>query len=186
MFLQKTPDRLLVDIPLHSLGPNREAITVVWFNPVLSKAKINSSTMAHLRLLRHYVLIYTDQTLCVEYLTAKMNRWEHIILVIEGAEVSDEVYQCDQVKWILFVRSDDRRNSSIREEKSSHCSKMVTVCEDEESVVAELTRVIENVQQQTSQQLDGVFKTLGKKERSLRDLHAQLGSSLWCRAFASE
>ena len=186
MLLQNTPDRFLVDIPLHSLVPNGESITVVWFNPALWESKIDSSTMIHIRLLRHYVLVYTDQTLCVEYLTAKMNRCEHIILVIEGVEVFDEAYQCDQVKWIVSVRSDNRKNSIVREEKSSHCLKTVIVCEDKDSMVAELRRVIAKVEQQTSQQLDGAFKTLGKKERSLRDLQNQLGSSIWCLAFRSE
>ena len=178
MLFQSAAERPSANTPWRPRAFHRESITLVWLNPHPSESKRDSSTQTHFQHLNCDVLFYTDKSSCVDYFATKTNRYEHIILVIEGAEVFDEALQCDQVKRILLVQSADPRDSSH--------SKMVTVCDENQSMVGELEKVIAIVEHEASQQLEGVFNTLDKKERALRDLHNRLGSSIWCRAFRGE
>ena len=173
-------DYLIRDVPINRLVPNRESITLIWYNPSFTESSIDVSKIAHLRARNDYILLYTQKSMCIEYLTANIQRSEHIIMVLFGTDILDEACKCEQIHAILIVGSSDKRKLKLNHRTT------VEVFDKSESMMIKLSEVITNVEHQVAQETDGMFTTFDQKEISLRDLHQTPGSAVWCQAFKGE
>ena len=53
-------------------------------------------------------------------------------------------------------------------------------------MMIKLQQVINNIEYQIVEQVEDIFNIFDRKQRVLRDLHAELGPFLWCQIFKSK
>ncbi|CAF3256635.1 unnamed protein product [Rotaria socialis] len=176
-FSRTQSDSIIYDVPIRCLVPNRESITLVWFDPMLSEATFDVSTIARLHQLNDYILFYTQAYKCVEYFTSSIKKNERIIVILHGYELFENAYECEQVYSILIVDS-SRNQLSLAE---NYQSKIVEIFQDDNSMINKLQQTITHLEHQAIQQTENIFITLDRKQRSLRDLRQELAPFLWCQ-----
>jgi hypothetical protein len=180
LFEYSRRDCLVRDIPIYRLFPNRENITLIWFDSMLSETNTSNSTLIQLRALNDYVLFYTKKAMFLEYLMSKIKKSDHIIVVLYNIEILGKIHECEQVHAILMVDSNNTMNKSMI--MAEYYPKLIGIFEDRESVLIKLPQVIAGVEHQVAQGVGNTFTTF-RKERALRDVRHELGPFLWCHVF---
>ena len=174
------------DIPINDLILNRELITLIWYNPSLTESSADLRKISNFRRLNNYILLYTQKTLCIEYLTSNLKRHDHIIIVLYGIELLDEAYACEQVHTIILVDSNNQSKSNRIYPNKQCRSKTILAFEESHLTSEKFEEVISDAVDKITDKIDGdgVFSTLNQtKQVALRDLHDAVGSSVWCQVF---
>jgi hypothetical protein len=174
-------DCLICDIPIYRLVPNRENITLIWFDSTLTEINTSVSALIHLRALNDYVLFYTQKSTFLEYLMSKRKKSDHVIVVLYDIEVLDKAHECEQVHAILMVDPNNTINKSMI--TADRHPKLVGIFEEREFMLVKLQQVIVDVEHQLAQGAGNTFSTFDRKERALRDVRHQLAPFLWCHVF---
>ena len=175
---------LVRDIPINHIVPNRELITLIWYNPFLTESSTDLPKISNLRRFNNYILLYTQKSLCIEWLTSNQKTHDRIIIVLYGIELLDKAYACEQVHTIVIVDSNNQSKLDETYHNKRCGSKAVLVFEESDLMLEKVEEVISKVEDQMVHQIDGVFSTFSQtKEIALRDLQHALGSSIWCQVF---
>ena len=133
--------------------PNREVITLVWYDPRCTEASVPD--IGKLCRLNNYILYHTDESMCVDFLTSKMNRHEHIVVVLDhGVKILDQALKCEQVRAVLLV---DSSGASPLDTIEVTPSKPVAVFDQSDSMLVTLQQVLVDVEHQVAHQLDSMF-----------------------------
>lgn len=72
----------MASISNRSSKENKEAVTLIWFDPDSCEYEIKADTMKTLRTINDYILVYTNFEECISYIKSVKN--ENIFLVISG------------------------------------------------------------------------------------------------------
>jgi hypothetical protein len=86
-----------------SQSANLEGITLIWYDPRLDTTDDTKQTAHQLREVNNYVIFYSDQVQCVDYIKSVNN--EKIFLVMSGKSSSNilqEIYKLPQVDSIFI------------------------------------------------------------------------------------
>ena len=119
--------------------------------------------------------------MCVDYLTSKMNRHEHVVVVLDhGANILDKALKCEQVRAVLLV---DSSVANPLDNIDQAPLKIVAVFGKCDTMLVRLEKVIVDVEHQANHHLDGFFTSFDQKEKSLRDLQLYMGPSIWYQLF---
>ena len=144
---------------------------------MLTEIDIDKSMISHLRQLNDYIVLYSQKSKCIEYLTSNKRKSEYVIVVLYGIEVLDEACQCEQVRSILVVSSEKEACKKNFNEYSQH-TKVMGIFEESNSMMIKLPQAIADVEVQALEKDIGIFSTFDRKQRSLRDLRQELASFL--------
>lgn len=171
---------------MDNLQSNREGVTLVWFDPTLKEGNVSDFAFPHLRSLNDYILIYSDESLYMDYLKSEQKRNDHIVAVLHNAENLDETHDCEQVQAILLIlpnESDENKNMS---KIKTNYTKVFEIFEDRNSMLEKLQQVIIDVEQQFTQNMTNIFSTFNPEQRCLRDIKTEWVSFIWRHAFKSK
>ncbi|CAF0744245.1 unnamed protein product [Adineta steineri] len=171
------------DIPPDQLVPNREFITVIWFDPMLTETNIDSTVLTRLRFLNDYILFYTKKSICTEYLARNIDKSDRIIIVLHGFGILDEVYQYKQLHSILIIDSNTDKNKLNITKNNCQYSKTVEIFKEHDLMMKKLQQVIVDIEHEIVQQTEAIFDVLDREDRAFRDLRAELGPFLWRQIF---
>jgi len=110
---------------------------------------------------------------------SKQKRNEHVIVILNNMDILDETHNCEQVYVILLLIPDNNKNMIIEEDYK----KVVGIFKDQNSMVVKLQEVIADIEHDIAQNMENIFSTFNRKERSLRDLRHELTPFVWCHIF---
>lgn len=172
------------NMSVHDLNPNREGITLVWFDRTLTEANALNLSFDHLRMLNDYILIYSEKTLYMDYLQSEEKRHNSVISILHDTENLDETHDCEQVQAILLISSsendEDKKKIETTEKKYN---KVIGIFEDQSSMFEKLQQIIVHVEHQLAQNMTNIFSSFNPKERSLKDVREELVSFMWSHVF---
>ncbi|CAF1213537.1 unnamed protein product [Rotaria sordida] len=174
-------NRLVRDIPVDCLVSNQENISIVWFNSMLAETDLSDLSFTHLRTLNDYILFYTQKSLYLEYLMSKHKQNDYIIVIVHDIEILDQTQNCEQVRAILLIMTDDDKNKNIITERDY--KKVVGIIADQNSIFVKLQQIIVDVEHQVAQNVGDVFSTFNRQERTLRDVRHELAVFMWRQVF---
>lgn len=169
-------DYLRWNMSVHDLNPNREGITLIWFDRTLTEASVLHSSFDHLRMLTDYILIYSKKALYMDYLKSEAKRQNSVIVVLRDTESLDETHDCEQVQSILLMSSSDN-------DEEKKYNKVIGTFQDQSSMFERLQQIIVHLEHQLAQNMTNIFSTFDPKERSLTDLREELVSFMWSHIF---
>ena len=132
---------------VHDLNPNREGITLTWFDRTLTEASVLDSSFDHLRMLNDYILIYSKKAFYMNYLKSEEKRHNSVIDVLRDTENLDETHDCEQIQAVLLMSSsdndEDKKNIQIIEKKYN---KVMGVFEDQSLMFERLQQIMDRVE----------------------------------------
>jgi hypothetical protein len=115
---------------------------------------------------------------------SKQTRNDHVIVILHNVEILDQTHNCEQVHAILLIIPDSDKNKNVIIEEDY--KKVVGVFKDQNSMLIKLQQVIVDVEHQVAQDVEGVFSTFIRKERTLQDVRHEFGLFMWRQVFKSK
>ncbi|UJR38789.1 hypothetical protein I4U23_031454 [Adineta vaga] len=167
------------DVPFDQIKPNREVLTLIWYNPTCNDIANNIQIMSQLRALNNYVLLYTKKALLFEYLSCANKFNEHCIVVMPDIEDAFIVHDFQCVRALCMIKSDQLSKTSIDKYR-----KFSTLTNEPEVMATQLQKIIIKIERQIIVQgeSDGL-SVIARHERALRDVRQDIGPFLWCHVF---
>jgi hypothetical protein len=164
------------NISFNRLPSINKGVTILWIDkPSLSIADY----MEPFSESDHTVLYYTKVAQSIKYIK-RANAHQYLIVILNKLELKSpqniltRFQQCRKVRTILVVASDGEDFDFLISQTSA--SSTTSVYRDRNDMLIHLRTHIKDVALSDD---DGLLKSYGDREKSLRDLRHELGSYMW-------
>ncbi|CAF4412546.1 unnamed protein product [Didymodactylos carnosus] len=156
---------------------NKEEITLIWFDNTidLNDKAIRRSTQIY-REINDYILFYTEQTKCINYIESiKNEKIFFVVFVLCAKDLISKIHSLKQIHSIFVYCTENKQNY---EYLLTDYTKVLGIFKDQQALVKSIKSNLRLVQKQSS-----IFNLYDQQQKSFRNLTKESSSFLWFQLF---
>jgi tetratricopeptide (TPR) repeat protein len=154
---------------------NKEATTLLWFDPNIGSREETEQTKKQLRLINDYVIFHTDLELCIAFIQSTSN--EKIFLITSGSKASQLLPRISTFRQIdsifVFCMKIDKYQHLTNE-----YSGIIGIYNDLDALCTSIREQVDLVDKQIQ-----AFSFFDQHQKSVKDLSKESAEFLWFQLF---